>query len=134
MVSPRADHRRDRSLPPGNEAGRRQVRPDPAGDHIAVHVPHHQHSFIRVRGNQVGGGQGQRDRQVDQVGDGHIKGQDAAEDTDRGRDRHEGAAAGTTTTITAPRAAQPGGAWGRTAILRSHNAVFARRRVLSWCL
>lgn len=130
LVSPRTNHRRDRRLPPSNTTGRRQIRAYPTRDPLAVHLPDHQHPVVRVGGYKVSR-QDQRARQVHQQVDGHLEGPDAAADTDRGRDRHEGAAA-------RPATSQSGGGrrrtGGRAALLRRHDAVVACRWVLSGCL
>lgn len=129
MVSPRADHRRDGRLPPGDKAGDRQVRTVPTGNHLAVHLTAHQRPVVHGDGRQVGGCQ-ERARKVrhHQVHGNHVEGPDDAEDTDRGQEHHdEGAAAGASTTADA---AQPGAGARHATLFYRHHAVVAWGRVL----
>lgn len=132
VVSPRANHRRDGRLPPGDKTGGRQVRPDPARDRLAVHVPSQQRPVLHDR-EQVGGRQ-ERARQVHQQVHGHVEGPDAAEDTDRGQEHHdEGAAARSSTKFIISHAPQPRGRGLGAALLGCHDAVVAWGRVLPQC-
>lgn len=137
MVSPRADHRRDSHLPPGDKAGGRQVRAGPAGDHLAVHVPTHQWPVVHCDGGQVSRGQ-ERTRQVHhyQVLGHYVEGPHAAEDTDRGQKHHDESVASCAPAKTTAHVAQPwGGGRHHAALFSRHDAVVAwGRGVLPQCL